>query len=278
MLSGISARMSLRANTERDLRYSIPIRNLHSLELTMTQQYVSAITMNIIYLVLTFLLILLIFWVLGRSRIYEIQIDGHNSSLTPPGNCFTILPGNGEINKMNPEFQEFSKYIIIALEKKGYKKIDDTDNCQILVFLNYGFGDPQHIINSYSIPKYGQIDGETSFFSGTTYGTNKTTSETITTLPSYVQTGLKNFLERNAIYNRFLTLEGIDLTEFRRTGQIVQLFKTIVTSSGRSDNLGRVFPIMVGGSSEYIGTNTGKQISVTIGENDIRLTSIKNMR
>ena len=229
---------------------------------------------NPFYIVSIILMIFLI------SGCYHIKVDSYKSTITPKGYNFIILPGTTKINKNDLQFQEFSNYIVKILEKKGYTKTDNMGNCQIIVFLNYGIGDPQHIVTSYSVPTYGQISGGTSTYSGTTYGPggSSTTSGNIYTPPQYGQTGSIPVVDHQTIYNRFLTVEGVDYKEFLKGGEIVQLWKTIITSSGSSGDLRRVFPVMVGGSSEYIGTNTGKQVSITIRENDERVTSIKDLR
>ena len=232
---------------------------------------------NILYFIS---IIIMVFFMSGCSRMYRIQIDSYKSSFSPKGNNFFILPGTNQINKNDLQFQEFSNYIVKVLEMKGYSKVDNIENSQVVIFVSYGIGDPQNIVYSYSIPTYGQIGGGTSTFSGSTYGSGgySTTSGTINTLPIYGQTGSVPVVNHVTIYNRFLTLEGIDFTEFINSGQMVQLWKTMITSSGSSGDLRNVFPLMVGGSSEYIGTNTRKRISITIKENDIRVMSIKNER
>ncbi len=87
--------------------------------------------------------------------------------------------------------------------------------------------------------------------------------------------GSQPYTSRVTTYYRYLILEAIDLDAYRQSQSIEQVWKTTIISSGRSGNLRRVFPVLVGAASDHIGTNTGKQVLIKISEDDPRVHRIK---
>jgi hypothetical protein len=55
------------------------------------------------------------------------------------------------------------------------------------------------------------------------------------------------------------------------------LWQTEVTSIGSTDDLRRVFPVLVGASFEYYGKDTGQKVSINIYENDDRVKEVKGI-
>ena len=52
----------------------------------------------------------------------------------------------------------------------------------------------------------------------------------------------------------------------------------MVTSTGLSSDLRRVFPILIGASQQYIGTNTGQKLKIKIYEDDKRILDVKGLQ
>jgi len=70
-------------------------------------------------------------------------------------------------------------------------------------------------------------------------------------------------------------LDAVDLEEYRRSEKVVQIWKTTVTSRGTSGDLRRVLPVLVAAAKPYIGINTGKQVGVTLREEEKAVLEIK---
>jgi hypothetical protein len=72
-----------------------------------------------------------------------------------------------------------------------------------------------------------------------------------------------------------LVLDALNLSEYRESKKEVQLWKTTITSTGLSDDLRRVLPYMVAAAAPYMATDTGRQVSVELWENDPAALVIK---
>jgi len=69
-------------------------------------------------------------------------------------------------------------------------------------------------------------------------------------------------------------MEAIDYKKFKISQQIVPLWKTTITSVGQSDDLRRVFPVMLGAAQEFIGKDTHGKVDVVLYPDDNRVKRI----
>lgn len=55
------------------------------------------------------------------------------------------------------------------------------------------------------------------------------------------------------------------------------LWETDIKSTGSSDDLREVFPVLVAAATPYIGENTGKSVRITLSDNSKEVKFIKGM-
>ena len=208
---------------------------------------------------------------------FVVEVDSLSADNTKVQTHYMLLPGIEGVGKEDLQFIEFAKYINRALLENGFKAVDENERAEIVIFLSYGIGDPKSKSYSYSLPTYGQTGVSSSYTTGSvsSYGGYGTYSGTTTYTPSYGITGYTSHSDNYTHYFRFFTLEAIDLKDYMEEKKMTQVWKTKVTSSGSSSDLRRVFPIMVAASKEYIGTNTGKQVEVSLYETDPVVIEVK---
>jgi hypothetical protein len=189
---------------------------------------------------------------------------------------YSSLPGNKDVKADDLHFQEYAGYVHRALFDHGFVQAEAIEKANIAIFLSYGIGDPQEHQFSFSMPTFGQT-GISSAQSFGTFGSGLF-SGTTTYTPSYGVTGSQKVSGRYITYFRFMLVNAVDLDEFKESGKEIHLWKTTVTSSGASDDLRQVFPVMVAASKDHIATNTGKRIKIQIQENDDKVLEIKGLK
>ncbi len=192
---------------------------------------------------------------------------------------YILLPGNKDTKPSSLQFQEYARYVNRALQEKGFIQAETLQEANVAIFLGYGIGDPQEHQYTYSLPTWGQTGVLSSYTTGTvsSYGGYGMYSGTTTYTPTYGVTGSTTHSGSYVTYFRFMLLDAVDLDEYRKSQKEVQLWKTIVTSTGTSGDLRRVFPILVAASKNYIGTNTGKKVKVKLLEEDAQVKAIKGI-
>lgn len=204
-------------------------------------------------------------------------------------NKYVLLSGIKDVDNNNLQFQEFSKYIDTILQQKGFVKTD-FENADIAIFLLYGISEPQQNIQQYAIPILGQtgISSSQTYGIANTYGTlntygnngyyqgNTYSNQTTYNTPTYGVTGYQNGMLKYTTYTRYFKINALDMAAYKNFNKQVQIWETTVTSSGSSGDLRFVFPILVAGAKDYIGTNTGKQIEIELLQDDQKVLDIKN--
>lgn len=204
------------------------------------------------------------------------------------GTSFVILAGNKDTTSTDLQFQEYSGIVERALDLRGFQRASSTEKADIAILLSYGISDPKEHVYNYSVPQYGQtgVSSATTYgnVSGNAYRYGQNTvhgsanySNTTYYTPTYGVIGYSNHTSTYVTYTRYVSIEAIDLPAHRSQNKIVQIWKTDIVSVGSSGDLRRVFPVMIGAASSYLGTNTGANQEVTIYEDDPRVLFVKGL-
>src|SRR5574343_356527 len=80
------------------------------------------------------------------------EVDGLASSEAQMKRRFVILPADKQINPQDLQFLEFKSYVEKALMQRGYIKVDQMQQGDVVLFLGYGVGEPQLRQYSYDVP------------------------------------------------------------------------------------------------------------------------------
>jgi hypothetical protein len=213
-----------------------------------------------------------------QAQQFLVRIDSLARADSLNKRVYVLLPGNKGTNVGDLQFQEYAAYVHRALAARGLIHGSRIDTADIVVFLSYGIGDPQTHYYTYSLPVWGQTGYSGSTTSGTvnTFGGYGTYSTTTTYTPTYGVTGYSTQLGATTTYFRFIVLDAYDLDAYKRDKKLAQVWRSAVTSTGTSDDLRRVFPIMVAGSAHYFGTNPGRKIEIVLDENHQAVRYIKD--
>jgi hypothetical protein len=192
---------------------------------------------------------------------------------------YILSSGMNNINDNDLQFKEYAEYVNRALKEKGYQ-LSDFGNANIGIMLSYGISEPHTEYGISSKPIFGQTGVSSSHTTGSinTFGNMATLNANTTYTPSYGVVGNKIETISNTSYNRYITLQAVDLNIYRTTRDMKPIWKVKMTSNGASGDLRLIFPVMIGAGKEYIGTNTGKSIKVIIAEDDEKVLAVKNLK
>lgn len=231
--------------------------------------------MNKVFLLL---LTFLTFLITGCSP--RVQVSINSIGINPPHyESYTLLSGMKDTNPNDLQYQEYAGYVNKVLQSKGLKQTNFA-NADMVVFLYYGISEPNNEQYTYSMPVYGQTGVSSSYTTGTinSFGNMATYSGTTSYTPTYGIVGSNTYSGTRTSYTRHIILDAVDANKFKQSQEIQSLWKTTIISTGSSGDLRTIFPILLGAGKEYIGTNTGKAISVTLSEDDDRVLAVKNMQ
>lgn len=212
----------------------------------------------------------------ATTKHFTVQIDSIGSDLYQEQKTYIAVPTDKDVSADDLRFKEYAGYIRKILAKKGYMEVNSTDDANIIVYLTYGVGDPELHTYAYSLPVYGQVGIIAS--PGPAPGNpgqppRKPPFEHFS--PIFGIVGTKTEYQTVTTYFRYCKIEAFDLSLYRTTNTEKQLWSTIITSRGESDDLRMVMPYMIAAAENYIGVDTGRKVEVVIDEKDERASYLK---
>lgn len=207
---------------------------------------------------------------------FSVYVDAINDPTTH-GKFIYYLHQTTE-NQNSLQNREYERYVDRALEAQGFVRTYNLNQAEIMIFMGYGIGDPETVTYNYDVPIFGQTGYSSSTTTGSInrYGGSTDFSATTRNNPQYGIVGSQTRTYSQTFYTRYFFLDAIDIDKSRAANSEHQIWKTSITSRGYSDDLRRVFPVMVAASKPYLGKNTQNKIKVTLGEYDPRIKEIKN--
>lgn len=214
----------------------------------------------------------------GKSR-FEIGVDSLALSNASLKKTYLLLPGNKGVTPADLQFQEYAAYLKRVLGEKGYTYTTSEDKADLVIYLAYGLGDPETYQYAYSLPVWGRTGYyATRSHVAETSKDGKTTYKSITTyVPSYGFAGYETYVGSGTAYSRFAVITAYDYDQFKKDEKEVQLWKTTITSVGMSDDLRRVFPVLLAASAPYLATDTGHKVYVSLSETDDAVMKVKGI-
>lgn len=219
-----------------------------------------------------------IFLFTGCVRLLTVDVDSIGSQ-PKQAKSYILSSGMPDITEKDLQFKEYSVYVNNALRDQGYS-LSNFGDADIGILLSYGVGDPHTEFSLHSKPIYGQTGVTSSYTTGTinTFGNMASLNANTIYTPSYGVVGTKVSSSSITTYNKYVTLNAIDLKKYRLTREMESIWKITMTSDNVIKDLRENFPVMLGAGKEYIGVNTGKVIRVRILENDNRVVTVKNTK
>lgn len=201
-------------------------------------------------------------------RMCNLRVNSFAMSHALSYRTYVLLPANQRVPPTDLEFQEYAWYVHRALMARNLAPARTPNEAQLAIFMDYGVGAPRESLQTYNIPVWGQTGVSASRTSGTvsTYGSQSYVNASTTYTPQYGVTGYRTHVESQTIFPRFATFSAVDLVAYRTTGQSVEVWKTQITSTGMSDDLRAVFPLMVAGSFDLFAVGSPGQVVRTISE------------
>jgi len=213
----------------------------------------------------------------GCVRSYLVKVDSISDTSARLNKTYLILPGNKDTGANDLQFREFASLLVRAMALQGYTLADVTQKPDIEVYLSYGIGEPETHTYSYSEPVWGQtgvnIYSQTNQYTGKDNVTSQNSSTFME--PQYGVTGYTDKVGEYTVYKKFIVIDAFDAKNGSAGAQLKEVWKTSIAANGKAKDLRKVFPGMLAAAANYIGTNTGEELSVQVAQDSPVLKTIK---
>ena len=192
---------------------------------------------------------------------------------------YVLLNGNGEGLENDLFFREFSAYFIPLLKQKGYQQVDTRENADIEIFFRYAVSDGRSGIQTFAHPLYETFGGNVISFTETKTDSSGTTTTTQGTVHVPLQTQYVGTAVESRSYTEYTCSAALEAYSINKndekTGQPAILWKTVMTSTGESNDLRSVMPFMAAAAAPYLAGNSGKAVKIRLKPDDPRVLKIK---
>jgi len=204
-----------------------------------------------------------------EARVNAIVNEGHSIA---SGAAYVVLPGRDVEDDL--AFKQYRKMVERKLDSLGYKK-GDFDHADIAVHISYTVDSGRTHQYATSSPVYGQTGGGTSMVQGMNLSTGQLYTGTVQTPSTYGVVGSQAYVGAYTEYTRALKLFVIDLTAFRSTKIPERLWEEDVSSTGSSNDLRLVMPVLIEAGFKHFGQDTKHQIKYILRHNDENIRALR---
>ena len=209
----------------------------------------------------------------GPQR-FDVRVSGLAGARGVEGQRYVLLPADAGLDEGDLQFLEFARIVELALADRGFVRVQTAEDAQLSVLLGWSVGDretrtivfPSSTLaqaSYYPSHRHSRRCGHRGAHGYGSYYAPIYSPPTIVTVTTV---------------NRLLSIEARALEVGKPPRRGPALWSTTVESRGSSDDLRRVFPVLVGAASSYLGTDTGQRIETTITEDDERVLRLKSAR
>lgn len=229
----------------------------------------------------------------GCAPRYSLIVDSIEAPAAPEGKDYVLLPGMRGLSANDLHFKAYAATMVRVLEDRGYRQAAKKEDCQLLIYLSYGIGEPKPTT-------YAQFAGmppspaPPEKDAGTPAESTRAGSLPYYVVrpypfpdPDYYYHGHRFYprfgagyppFEIYALYQRYMILEAVDYRASKTGGEVVPVWKVTVSHWGERNDLREIFPALAVAAGDYIGTNTNNEVTVNLSENDARLRHLKEPR
>lgn len=203
----------------------------------------------------------------NRNEDYRVSINAYKGNLIK-NPIYYLVPSVNGLDRSSLEFIEVKNYVEHLISLSGGKSTDKLLEANCILFVNFGVGDKQVDILSYSTPIYRSLyrPGHTTTTNvQNQYGQNIGTINT-TTPGSFTQQYVGQSTSQYKIesFRRHLILEAVDASSFKANQERKYFWKTTTESEGSSGDFRAILPVLAYATNGYFYKNTGKAALVRI--------------
>lgn len=204
-----------------------------------------------------------------------------NSNQVLSGKNYVLLSDMSETSENDLYFQEFSRYFHYILTNNGFKKVDEPSQADFRIMLSYGVSDGRTGIYSHSWPIYETIGGYSYTITETSTDANGkqvTIKKKIHVPAQTYRVGTELETRSYTVYSHAAKLIAYNASETTETtSQSIPIWSISLQNINESNDLRTTIPYLAAAASDYIGKNSGRQLSLKIDMDSSIVKELKNL-
>lgn len=222
------------------------------------------------------ILVLLFTFGLGAcATTMDVQVNAINDPTQhAPGKTYFLKNAQTADGEDELFFREFATYFVHALKAKGYQRVKDPKDADMIIHFGYGVSEGRTGIHTYSWPIYETVGGETITYTETKTDASgtKTTTKGSVSVPLRVQrVGTQLESRSYTVFTHHASLEA----RGRKDNNL--LWKAMTTLVTESTDLRASMPYLAAAAAPYLGGNSGKQRAVPLKRDDPAVVEMRRL-
>lgn len=197
----------------------------------------------------------------GTTRydtVFDVYVDSYGNDSVCVGKSCVLVPEDTAILTYDLQYREFFLQLKNVFMDKGYNIVDAFVDADYVIYFKYGILEAEDK-NAELIPVYGKVGGSSIVDEG-----------------DYLDViAYKSVQHSKPKFYRFLYLTAYDIDWSNKNHERKVVWQAEIESTGGSDDIRRVFPILLTGSERYIGRNSGLRRKVEVHENSRRVAELR---
>lgn len=203
----------------------------------------------------------------NRFEDYSVSVSAYKG-IEIKNPVYYIVPSVAGVERNSLEFIEVRNYVEHVIALSNGKVTNKLLEANSILFVNFGVGDKEVDILTYSTPVYRSV-----YNPGTTSTTQvrniygQSLGSTQTTTPGSYSTqyaGQNTRTVKVENFRRHLIMEAIHASAFKRDGEKKYFWKVSAVSNGSTGDFRAILPVLAYGANGYIYKNTGKEVGIKI--------------
>lgn len=199
----------------------------------------------------------------------------------------------------NLQYEEFYGYLKNLLEYKGYNLVKTKEEANVIIYFNYGIGNPDYQYYTKLIPIIGQTGVSSVTNMGNVYLNPYTNSigynQSTYNRPMYGITGYQNMNTVEVNFLKFIDIvaydlypEPMDLIEYTKyieehngeapPPRVKKVWQVFVDNHNKSNDLRKFFFYMLSGAGYYVGKSSGERRQIKIYDYDPYMYIIRGLQ
>lgn len=173
----------------------------------------------------------------ARSRA-AVDVNALASPKASELRSYVLRPENTQIALTDLQFQEFAAIAGRALSDRGFHHVEEQEESQVVILLDYGLGEPQ--------------------------------------FRAAVVQNLGSMLVGRNLYSqtRHVRLTAVETGDYQPGERVQPVWSTAMWSAGRSADLREMFPVLIAAGMDYFGTLSGEQVRVRLAKDGERVRAL----
>ncbi|HXH73456.1 MAG TPA: hypothetical protein VNJ08_00725 [Bacteriovoracaceae bacterium] len=187
-----------------------------------------------------------------QNIVYVVKLRSVSNGTAKPNAAYYVAPGSPNINPHDLFFRELKAYIGERLRHMGMKVVTQEKNADYIILTHFGITEQNIDIEDASRPAF-----SSEYTPGKLAGESRPPSQWSS---GYVGPTTKD--PQATFFNRWLNIEAVDYHHWKKTNELIPVWKILTNSVGPSSDIRLVLPALTLGVLEHTNKNSGKELTL----------------